>query len=72
MIHEIPSRYSASLRSGRNEITDPAQRALYDDVQLATRASLFSPARWRAILRLNLRPRPALAEGSSHAPPALH
>ncbi|MBK6531190.1 MAG: hypothetical protein IPN17_09860 [Deltaproteobacteria bacterium] len=72
MIHEIPSRYSASLRSGRNEITDPAQRALYDDVQLATRASLFSPERWRAILRLNLRPRPALAEGSSPAPPALH
>jgi len=72
MLHEISSRYSASLRSGRNEITDPAQRALYDDVQLATRGPLFSLARWRAIARLNLRPRPASPAGSSAPPPALH
>jgi arabinofuranosyltransferase len=55
LLRDLPAGYGASLRDGVNRLTEPAQRALYDDVVLVTRGPLFTSARWRAIVRLNLR-----------------
>ncbi len=49
----IPSRYLDSIRAGENLLEDPEQRALLDDVWLATRAPLLTPERAGAILRLH-------------------
>lgn len=45
----IPDGYLESLRTGENEIQDPAVAALWDDVRVATRGSLTDLRRLRAI-----------------------
>jgi hypothetical protein len=55
LMRDLQAGYGASLRDGVNRLTEPVQRALYDDVVLVTRGPLFTSARWRAIVRLNLR-----------------
>ena len=49
----IPDGYRESLRSATNQLSDAALRPLYDDIRLATRSTLFSLNRLRAIWRLN-------------------
>lgn len=49
----IPAGYLESLEARENLIEDPAVRALYDDLLLATRGPLLAPGRLRAIMRLN-------------------
>ncbi|WP_293367705.1 hypothetical protein [Nevskia sp.] len=50
---ELPAGYLDSIASGRNQLADPAQRALYDDLRLVTRGPLLAPGRLDAIWRLN-------------------
>ncbi|MFI5178267.1 MAG: hypothetical protein ACHQO8_06880 [Vicinamibacterales bacterium] len=50
----VPDGYIQTLRSGRNQIMDPGVAAYYDALSLITRGPLFSAARWRAIIRMNL------------------
>jgi len=50
----LPDGYIQTLRTGQNEISDPGVAAYYDVLLLITRAPLFSSARWRAIVRMNL------------------
>lgn len=50
----FPPGYLASRLSSRNQLEHPALRSLYDDVVLATQSvDLWSPARLKAIWRLN-------------------
>ena len=51
----IPLGYRQSLESGANQIVDPDVRTLYDDIRTVTRAPLFAPGRFSAIVRLNTR-----------------
>ena len=53
--HQIPEGYVESLEANRDVIRDPAMAREYDEVALVTRGALFSRARIRAILDLNLR-----------------
>jgi len=50
----VPEGYPESVLSGTNRVRDPGLVPLLDDLFAATRAPLFSPGRWRAILRLHL------------------
>lgn len=52
-LRELPPGYLDSLNSGRNRLRDPAQRALYDDLQQVIRGPLLAPGRLDAIWRLN-------------------
>lgn len=54
-LRELPPGYLDSLNSGRNRLIDPAQRALYDDLQIVIRGPLLAPGRLDAIWRLNTR-----------------
>ena len=51
---------------GRNRLVDPAQRALFDDLQKVIRGPLLAPGRLAAIWRLNTRS----AISAEFAPPA--
>ncbi len=51
----IPARYEESVAQDANLLQDPDLRRYYDDLRLVTRSeALFTSARWRAILRLNV------------------
>lgn len=50
----IPENYVASASTGINQLTDPDLAAYYDQLMLVTRGPLWSAARWRAIVALNL------------------
>ncbi len=50
----VPPGYLDSIRADSNLLDDPEQRALLDDLWLATRAPLLAPGRGAAILRLQL------------------
>ena len=50
----VPEGYLETLATGRNQIADASLAALWDDLARVTRDPLFTAARWRAILRLNL------------------
>jgi arabinofuranosyltransferase len=50
----MPDGYVEGLRSGRNELTDLRLRRFQDQLLLITRGPIFSTARWRAILDINL------------------
>ena len=52
-LRELPPGYLDTLNSGRNRLLDPAQRALYDDLQMVIRGPLLAPGRLDAIWRLN-------------------
>jgi hypothetical protein len=52
----VPRGYLESLREGRNLVANPYVRALYEDVRRVTQGPLWDSERWRAIVRLNLRP----------------
>ncbi|MBA4285366.1 MAG: hypothetical protein C0434_07515 [Xanthomonadaceae bacterium] len=54
-LRELPPGYLASLADGRNRLVDPAQRALFDDLQKVIRGPLLAPGRLDAIWRLNTR-----------------
>lgn len=49
----IPKGYTRALVTGKNVVETTPLAALYEDVTLATRGSLFSKARWKSIWRLN-------------------
>ncbi|MEZ4238778.1 MAG: hypothetical protein R3F59_22025 [Myxococcota bacterium] len=51
----VPEGYLQTLASGHDALEDPEVRALYADVQLATRGPLWTRARWAAIGRLEAR-----------------
>lgn len=53
VLKSIPPGYRRSLITGENHIEDPDVARLWDDLVLATRAPLFSTARWAAIWRLH-------------------
>ncbi|MBP7830394.1 MAG: hypothetical protein KA248_10795 [Kiritimatiellae bacterium] len=50
----LPLGYFESCADGVNRIQDPGVRAYYDGLLLITRAPLFAPGRWKAILEYNL------------------
>jgi arabinofuranosyltransferase len=50
----VPEGYLETLATGHNQIADASLAALWDDLARVTRDPLFTAARWRAILRLNL------------------
>ncbi len=49
----FPAGYLETVTSGKNQIVDPALKALYDQTQLLARAPLLDAARWQAIWTLN-------------------
>jgi arabinofuranosyltransferase len=50
----IPRGYAESIANGTNQITDERIARLYDNIKLITQSdTLFSAARWRAIVALN-------------------
>ncbi len=49
----FPAGYLETVTTGRNQLTDPALKALYDQTQLLARAPLFVAARWQAIWAMN-------------------
>jgi arabinofuranosyltransferase len=51
---KVPQGYPETLQSGKNQIADPALAAYYDRLSLVVRGPLWSVARWREIVRLNL------------------
>jgi arabinofuranosyltransferase len=53
-IRAMPAGYQETLVSGRNQLEDPGLAQLYDRVHALSAGPLFSSARWRAILCLNL------------------
>ena len=54
-LRALPLGYFETVAdNGRNHIVDPNLAKLYDDLFLATRASLFAEGRWSAIARLSL------------------
>ena len=63
----IPRGYRQSLEQDANQLVDPAQRALYDDIRSATRAPLLSLGRFGAIWRLSTRPWEPLLPASVQA-----
>ena len=42
-----------TITSGKNQLSDPALKTLYDQTQLLARAPLFDATRWQAIWALN-------------------
>jgi len=54
LARRLPPGYLETLRAGRNRISDPRAARLWELIRQATREPLWSTARWRAILRLNL------------------
>lgn len=55
---DLPAGYTETVSSTINRIEDPRLAKLYDEMRLVTTGPLFSGARWRAIVRLNLGQRP--------------
>jgi arabinofuranosyltransferase len=51
---DLPAGYLASLRSGENQIADPALARLHTRLERITRGPLFTRARWAAIVTVNL------------------
>ncbi|WP_455038421.1 glycosyltransferase family 39 protein [Kingella denitrificans] len=49
----FPEGFVDSKRTGQNRLANPTLKALYADVELATRGDLWSAERWTAIWRLN-------------------
>ncbi len=49
----FPAGYLETVTTGKNQISDPALKTLYDQTQLLARAPLFDAARWQAIWALN-------------------
>ena len=51
-IRPVPRGYLETLKTGQNQLEDPEVAALWNDVQLATRAPLWTAGRADAIGRL--------------------
>lgn len=67
----VPPGYMASLVQARVRIEDPEIADYYRDLRLVTRGALLKEARFRAILRVNLQPKPAHPAWSDYqVPPA--
>lgn len=49
----FPAGYLESITSGKNQLSDPALKSLYEQTQLLARAPLFDATRWQAIWALN-------------------
>ena len=49
----FPEGFVDSKRTGQNRLANPTLKALYADVELATRGNLWLAERWAAIWRLN-------------------
>ena len=63
----VPAGYLATIATGEDHLADPALKALWADVALATRAPLLAPGRASAIARLLLR-RPPVRERPPYRP----
>lgn len=50
---DLPPGYIESMRSGKNVLTDPCLRTLYDRLRTVTQGPIWSLARFRAMLLLN-------------------
>ena len=66
----FPAGYVETVTSGKNQLTDPALKTLYDQTQLLARAPLFDAARWQAIWALNTGGDRALATQAKYDPNA--
>ncbi len=53
-LRDLPDGYEDTVTSGVNRIAAPTLAAFYDRLSLVTRGPLWSAARWREIVRLNL------------------
>lgn len=58
----LPPGYLATLVLGENRIADPEIAAFYDDLRLVTRGPIWTVARLRAIVRLNLDRTPGIVD----------
>ena len=47
----FPADYLNSVKTGRNQLQDASASLVYDDMMLMTRGTLFTRARWMAIVR---------------------
>lgn len=50
----LPLGYTQSVATGKNMIRDPHVAEYYDIIRLITRGPIASPARWKAIIKMNL------------------
>ena len=66
----FPAGYVETVTSGKNQLTDPALKTLYDQTRLLARAPLFDAARWQAIWALNTGGDRALATQAKYDPNA--
>ena len=66
----FPAGYVDTVTSGKNQLTDPALKTLYDQTRLLARAPLFDAARWQAIWALNTGGDRALATQAKYDPNA--
>jgi arabinofuranosyltransferase len=53
-VRRPPAGYIESLETGVNKIADPAMGQYYEKLRLITEGPIWSRARWRAILQMNL------------------
>ena len=51
---ELPAGYIQTLRGGGNQIADAGLAQYFDTLALITRGPIWSTARWRAIVTMNL------------------
>ena len=59
---QAPEGYLRSLEIDRNVIADPALHEYYDSLHLVTSGPIFSVARWREIIAMNLEKRDYLVK----------
>ena len=66
----FPAGYLESITSGKNQLSDPALKSLYEQTQLLARAPLFDATRWQAIWALNTGGSRGLLAQAKHDPNA--
>lgn len=66
----VPPGYMASLVQDRVRIEDPEIAQYYEDLRLVTRGPLLKKARFDAILRMNLKPKPGHPDWNAYQFPS--
>jgi arabinofuranosyltransferase len=54
-VRVMPEGYEDTVKNGQNLLVDPSHRELYEEIKMITQDPLWSPGRWQAILKMNLR-----------------